>query len=78
MSTFRLKPMRSSESVLDYFFKQNNFEIPLYQRSYDWKKRNCEILFDDILDIHKVSEISDSDDKYKKHFFGIVDRKSVV
>lgn len=64
--------MRSSESVLDYFFKQNNFEIPLYQRSYDWKKRNCEILFDDILDIHKVSEISDSDDKYKKHFFGIV------
>lgn len=72
MSTFRLKPMRSSESVLDYFFKQNEFEIPLYQRNYDWTKKNCEILFDDILDIHKVSEMSDSEEKYRKHFFGIV------
>lgn len=58
--------------MLDYFFKQNHFEIPLYQRTYDWKKRNCEILFDDILDIHKVSEMPGSEGKYKKHFFGIV------
>lgn len=64
--------MRSSETVLDYFFKQNHFEIPLYQRRYDWKKRNCEILFDDILDIYRISEMPGSDGKYRKHFFGIV------
>ncbi len=64
--------MLGNESMLDYFFKQGIFEIPLYQRSYNWGRNNCETLFDDLVDIFKMSEIINSEIKYKKHFFGIV------
>lgn len=58
--------------MLEYFFKENYFNIPLYQRSYNWKKENCEKLFDDVIDIHEMSEPQNSEKKYRKHFFGIV------
>ena len=64
--------MLNSESMLDYFFKQDFFEIPLYQRSYNWGTGNCETLLSDIFEIHKLSESSGLELKYKNHFFGIV------
>lgn len=72
MSVPQSNPMNNSKSIMEYFFKKDNFNIPLYQRSYNWKKGNCEKLFDDVINIHIISETQNSKKRYKKHFFGIV------
>lgn len=38
------------------------FYIPVFQRNYSWNEKNCERLFNDILDL--------TDDKTKSHFIG--------
>lgn len=43
-------------------------EIPIYQRNYDWKKGNCDTLFDDLLRIAKEGKT--------KHFFGSIVRQN--
>lgn len=40
---------------------ERTFEIPVYQRNYDWDTENCEKMFDDVLEgIHS----------HRKHYFG--------
>lgn len=62
--------MQGSESMLGHFFKQSYLEIPLYQRNYDWKLENCEQLFEDIIDVYKLSE--NPERRHRKHFFGSI------
>lgn len=38
------------------------FIIPVYQRPYSWKKKNCEQLLKDLKDVYER--------KHKSHFFG--------
>lgn len=38
------------------------FVIPVYQRPYSWKKSNCVLLFNDLMDVYK--------NNYSSHFFG--------
>ena len=40
------------------------FIIPVYQRAYSWKKANCELLFNDLLDVYY--------NNYTSHFFGSI------
>ena len=57
--------MRAVENYLAAFFHSTKpLVIPVYQRNYTWKKENCKLLFDDILNI---SDIPD-----KKHFIGSI------
>ena len=32
---------------------RNHFQIPIYQRTYDWHKSQCKQLFDDIVKVGK-------------------------
>lgn len=64
--------MQGSESMLGHFFKQDFLEIPLYQRNYDWKLENCERLFEDIIDVLKLSKTSGPEYRHRKHFFGSI------
>ncbi len=60
--------MNAGATTLLEFFKdsQNNqFVIPIYQRLYSWKKKQCEQLWDDIL---KVG----GNDKMNGHFIGSI------
>ena len=45
----------------EFISEKRTFVIPVYQRNYDWKKENCERLFDDIINIIKNN---------KSHFIG--------
>lgn len=47
---------------------QVKFIIPVYQRNYDWKERNCKQLFEDLIDIIKT--------KRDSHFFGSIVRSN--
>lgn len=38
--------------------------IPVYQRNYDWKRDNCELLFNDLIKLIKTGK--------KSHFFGSI------
>lgn len=38
------------------------FVIPVYQRPYSWKKANCDLLFNDLLEVYRHN--------YNSHFFG--------
>ena len=40
------------------------FVIPVYQRAYSWKKANCELLFNDLLEVYH--------NNYASHFFGSI------
>ncbi len=44
---------------------QTQFEIPIYQRNYDWREPHCDQLFDDIKDIA-------NDDSRVSHFIGSI------
>ena len=50
----------------EFIAEKRTFVIPVYQRNYDWRKENCEQLFDDIVQIIK----SEHDKKLKPHFIG--------
>ena len=57
--------MRAVENYLAAFFHSTKpLVIPVYQRNYTWKKENCKLLFDDILNI--------CDNPEKKHFIGSI------
>lgn len=57
--------MRAVESYLAAFFHSTKpLVIPVYQRNYTWKKENCKLLFDDILNICNITD--------KKHFIGSI------
>ncbi|PTH22374.1 DUF262 domain-containing protein, partial [Staphylococcus arlettae] len=38
--------------------------IPVYQRNYDWKRENCELLFEDLIDLETSNK--------QTHFFGSI------
>jgi uncharacterized protein with ParB-like and HNH nuclease domain len=46
-------------SLIGENYKQ--FKVPIYQRTYDWKKEHCEKLVNDIFDAAK---------RQKEHFTG--------
>ncbi|MCD8302655.1 MAG: DUF262 domain-containing HNH endonuclease family protein [Prevotellaceae bacterium] len=58
--------MRGEAQRLIQFFdgSDKRFIIPLYQRNYDWKEKNCEQLFRDLMKLHKSGR--------KNHFFGSI------
>lgn len=58
--------MKGSELRLTEFMDGSNrrFIIPVYQRSYNWKKENCAQLYNDLIKIIKNNK--------KSHFFGSI------
>ena len=58
--------MKGNSKALLKFMEGSDkrFVIPVYQRNYDWKKDNCEQLFNDLLDVIQASRPS--------HFFGSI------
>ena len=58
--------MKAEEKELLRFLEgtDKNFIIPIYQRNYDWKKDNCNQLFDDLENLLKKN--------LESHFFGSV------
>lgn len=40
------------------------FIIPVYQRPYSWKRANCELLFNDLMNVYRQ--------RYDAHFFGSI------
>lgn len=44
---------------------ETEFVIPVYQRNYDWTKKHCEMLWEDILDVGKK-------DNEESHFIGSI------
>ncbi len=59
--------MKATELPLDRFFSQNRtqFVIPVYQRNYDWSKKECEKLLQDILEAGR-------DRTLHSHFIGSI------
>ncbi len=60
--------MKADATTLLGFFEQNQtnqFVIPIYQRLYNWKKEQCEQLWDDIIKIG-------GNDKMNGHFIGSI------
>lgn len=58
--------MKANEKSLVRFLEgtDKTFVIPIYQRNYDWKKENCQQLFEDLIDI--------INNNYRSHFFGSI------
>ena len=56
--------MKGSETRLLMYMdgSQKRFVVPVYQRNYEWKKENCEQLFNDLIDVVRTGR--------KSHFFG--------
>ena len=44
--------------------QSKRFIIPIYQRNYDWKKKNCECLYNDLVQLAL--------EKNKNHFLGSI------
>ena len=58
--------MKATEAkLLDFLKKSPQFIIPIYQRTYSWTKRECEQLWDDILQTGKKENIP-------AHFIGSI------
>ena len=58
--------MKATEAkLLDFLKKSPQFIIPIYQRTYSWTKRECEQLWNDILQTGKEENIS-------AHFIGSI------
>ena len=52
------------EHLIDLMFdNKRQYQIPVYQRNYDWKKDNCIELYNDIIRAY---------DKEKTHFLGTI------
>lgn len=58
--------MKASENNFLHFIggPDKNFIIPVYQRSYSWKRENCARLLKDLTDVYKQGS--------KSHFFGAI------
>ena len=56
--------MKGSETRLLMYMdgSQKRFVVPVYQRNYEWKKENCEQLFNDLIDVARTGR--------RSHFFG--------
>ena len=57
--------MRAEDERLieQMFDNKRQYQIPVYQRNYDWKKNSCLTLFNDIIDAYKNS---------RSHFLGSI------
>lgn len=52
------------QGLLDVMFdNKRQYQIPVYQRNYDWKRINCEMLFNDVIMAYHES---------KSHFLGSI------
>ena len=52
------------EKLIDLMFdNRRQYQIPVYQRNYDWKKNNCIELFNDVINAYN---------KEKTHFLGTI------
>lgn len=52
------------EKIIDTMFdNKRQYQIPVYQRNYDWKKDNCLELFNDVINAYE---------KERTHFLGTV------
>ncbi len=52
------------EKIIDTMFdNKRQYQIPVYQRNYDWKKDNCLALFNDVIAAYNNS---------RPHFLGTV------
>lgn len=61
--------MKAEEiSLAKFIGEKARFVIPVYQRNYDWKKSNCERLFDDVTNIIATG---------KPHFLGTIVYQSI-
>ncbi|MGI5831585.1 MAG: DUF262 domain-containing protein [Thermoguttaceae bacterium] len=58
--------MTGKEKKLAKFMEGSSkrFIVPVYQRSYDWKKENCKQLYDDLIKVIK--------NQRRSHFFGSI------
>jgi len=58
--------MKADDISIEDFLSANKtrFIIPVYQRNYDWKEKNCQQLFDDIVGL--------MDSNRKSHFLGSI------
>lgn len=58
--------MKADDISIEDFLSANKtrFIIPVYQRNYDWKEKNCQQLFDDIVGL--------TDFNRKSHFLGSI------
>ncbi len=56
--------MKANEGELYRFLEGSDkkFVIPVYQRAYSWKKDQCELLFNDLMETYEKG--------FKIHFFG--------
>ena len=52
------------KTLSEFFYSTKPLVIPVYQRSYTWRKENCKLLFHDILNI--------CEDSNMKHFIIII------
>ena len=58
--------MKASEAkLLDFLKRSEQFEIPIYQRTYSWTERECRQLWDDIMRAGR-------DDNVPAHFIGSI------
>ena len=57
--------MEAHNNNIEEFLGANKtvFVVPVYQRNYDWKKENCQQLFDDIVTVIRSG---------KEHFLGTI------
>lgn len=58
--------MQGESTKLEWFMSgaSSRFDIPVYQRNYNWREANCKQLFDDLVKIIKHNR--------KTHFFGSI------
>ncbi len=56
-----------SKGLIDEYFGKN-MRVPVYQRSYNWRCENCQVLFDDLL----TSARHLDNPRISNHFFGSV------
>lgn len=73
MKSLNIGIMRNKENIMHGEAKlllkfldgsDNRYIIPVYQRNYDWKPKQCEQLFNDLVQIIKKDR--------KSHFFGSI------
>ena len=52
--------MRGSNTKLLQYMEgsKTRFVIPVYQRNYEWKRENCEQLYQDLLDVARMHRSS--------------------
>jgi len=58
--------MQGTSTKLEWYMSgaSSRFDIPVYQRNYNWREANCKHLYDDLIKIIKLDR--------KTHFFGSI------